>query len=112
MTSVFGTPPSRAVVDVLARQSNGNPFLALQVLHALADADVGPELHDLLGGRIDSAGRDKALALVRSTDGVPRAIACGRALADKAATHLEPLPEGPVRDALATLGHRLLDTVE
>lgn len=40
VTSVFGTPPSRTVLDVLARQSNGNPFLALQVLHALADADA------------------------------------------------------------------------
>jgi DNA-binding CsgD family transcriptional regulator len=42
VSSVFGTPPHRAVVDVLARQSNGNPFLALQVLHALADAEADP----------------------------------------------------------------------
>ena len=84
----------------------------LPVLHALADAEVGPELHDLLGGPIDDAVRDKALALVRSTDGVSRAIATGRRLADEAATFLAPLPEGPVREALATLGHRLLDTVE
>jgi heptaprenyl diphosphate synthase len=83
----------------------------LPVLHALADPEAGPELHDLLGGPIDSAGRDKALTLVRSTDGVPRAIARGRELADQAAAHLAPLPEGPTRDALATLGHRLLDTV-
>ncbi len=84
----------------------------LPVLHALASADVGPELHDLLGGPIDDACRDKVLALVRSTDGVARAIACGRQLADEAAAYLEPLPQGPVLDALATLGHRLLDTVE
>jgi heptaprenyl diphosphate synthase len=84
----------------------------LPVLHALADGEVGPELHDLLGGPVDSTGRDTALALVRSTDGVARAIATGRQLADDAAAHLEPMPPGPVRDALATLGHRLLDTVE
>jgi len=84
----------------------------LPVLHALADGDVGPELHDLLGGPINSVGRDSALGLVRATDGVAQAIACGRQLADEAAGFLEPLPSGPVRDALATLGHRLLDTVE
>lgn len=84
----------------------------LPVLHALAAGDVGPELHDLLGGPIDAAGRDKALTLVRSTDGVARAIACGRQLADEAAAYLEPLPDRPLRQALATLGHRLLDTVE
>ena len=84
----------------------------LPVLHALADPHVGPELHDLLGGPIDGAGRNKALALVRSTDGVAKAIARGRQLADEAAALLDPLPEGPIREALATLGHRLLDTVE
>ena len=84
----------------------------LAVLHALADAEVGPELHDLLGGPIDSAGRDKALALIRSTDGVAEAVASGRRLADEAAAYLKPLPQGPVSDALATLGHRLLDTVD
>ncbi len=84
----------------------------LAVLHALADGEVGPELHDLLGGPIDSAGRDKALGLVRSTDAVAKAIACGRRLADEAAASLEPLPNTPVRQALATLGHRLLGAVE
>ena len=84
----------------------------LPVLHALVDPAVSPELHDLLGGPLDSAGRDAALALVRSTDGVAKAIATGRQLADEAASYLEPLPDGPTRKALATLGHRLLDTVE
>ncbi len=84
----------------------------LPVLHALADGDVGPELHDLLGGPIDSAGRDQALALVRSTGGVAKAVACGRQMVDEAAALLDPLPQGPIREALATLGHRLLDTVE
>jgi heptaprenyl diphosphate synthase len=84
----------------------------LPVLHALADGEVGPELHDLLGGPIDGATRDKALGLVRATDGVARAIATGRQLADKAAAFLEPLPLSPAREALATLGHRLLDEVE
>jgi len=84
----------------------------LPVLHALADADVGPELHDLLGGPIDSAGRDKALGLIRSTDGLAKAVAYGRQLANEAAAHLEPLPPSPFREALATLGHRLLDEVD
>ncbi|MEO5680370.1 MAG: polyprenyl synthetase family protein, partial [Acidimicrobiales bacterium] len=84
----------------------------LPVLHALADREVGPELHDLLGGPIDGATRDKALGLVRSTDGVAKAVACGRQLADEAAAYLEPLPASPARQALATLGHRLLDEVE
>ena len=84
----------------------------LAVLHALADPDVGPELHDLLGGPIDSGGRDTALGLVRSTEGIATAVACGRRLADHAAACLDPLPPSPVREALATLGHRLLDQVE
>ena len=82
------------------------------MLHALADPEVVPELHDMLGGPIDSAGRDKALGLVRSTGGVAKAVGCGRRLADRAAGFLEPLPDTPVKQALATLGHRLLDEVE
>ena len=84
----------------------------LAVLHALADAEAGPELHDLLGGPLDDAARDKALSLVRSTKGLAEAVAHGRRLADQAAECLETLPESPVRNALGSLGHRLLDTVE
>ena len=82
------------------------------VLRPLADPTSGPELADLLGGPLDAARRDAALAIVRGGDGVAAAIACGRRLADEAADALRPLPDGPVKAALGTLGHRLLDTLE
>jgi heptaprenyl diphosphate synthase len=89
----------------------GEGVYTLPVLLALTDPVAGPELVDLLGHPLDVPSRDKALTIVRSTDGVTRAIATGRLHADASASALATVPASPVRDALSVLAHRLLDRV-
>ena len=89
----------------------GEGVYTLPVLFALTDPVAGPELRDLLGHPLDVPSRDKALAIVRSTDGLSRAVDAGRVHAHAAAAALASLPSSPVRDALSVLAHRLLDRV-
>ena len=83
----------------------------LPVIYALAEPEAGARLAALLGGALEPDARDEAIAVVRSSGGVTRALASGRARAEDAAAALAPLPAGPVKEALSTLGHRLLDTL-
>ncbi len=83
----------------------------LPVIRALADHRAGPELRGLLGGPIDDAARDKALGIVRTTDGIASCLAMARGFADDAAHALAPLPPSPLAESLAGLAHQLLDDV-
>lgn len=83
----------------------------LPVLRALADAEAGSRLRELLGGPITPKARLEALSLVRGTDGVAMAMAEGRRHADAARSSLAGLPYGPVRKAMGDLGHLLLDSL-
>jgi len=81
----------------------------LPVIRALADPAAGPELTELLGGRLDELQRDEARRLVRCSAGIEAALAAGRRYADEAAGAAERVGSGPVPDAFSRLGHRLLD---
>jgi heptaprenyl diphosphate synthase len=83
----------------------------LPVLHALAEPSCGPRLRELLGGPIEPAAHDEALALIRSSGGVERSLATGRQHAAASAEALSALPPSDVRTALSTIGNGLLDTL-
>ena len=82
---------------------------SLPVIYALADAAAGPELRQLLGGPVGAPERDKARDVVRSTPAIAAARQVGLRYADRAAEAIRTLPPGPVVEAMAQLGHRLLD---
>jgi len=77
----------------------------LPVLYALRD--TGPDadrLRELLAGPIDDdAALDEALGLLRASAGMARAKETVAQYAAQARAELAALPEGPGRDALATL---------
>ena len=77
----------------------------LPVIRALSDPTLGPELRALLGKPLDQPERDKARDIVRASTGVAESVAVARRYADEAAAALAPLGA----DALASLGHSLLD---
>jgi heptaprenyl diphosphate synthase len=59
------------------------------------------ELAELLGRPLEGAEHDKALAIVRSNDGVSAALAVAGEYAEAARRDLEAVPPSAVRDALA-----------
>jgi len=69
------------------------------------------ELRDLLGKPLDPVERDKALAIVRSGDGIGAALAVARRFVDDAERACDRLGMAPVVDALRTAPAALLDTV-
>jgi heptaprenyl diphosphate synthase len=79
----------------------------LPVLRTLGVPVAGDELGALLGAPLDEPARNKARAIVRSTDSVAASLAVARRFADDAASALDGL-SGPVAEALSGLGHRLL----
>jgi heptaprenyl diphosphate synthase len=81
----------------------------LPVLHALAadGADAG-ELRSLLGGPLEPEAQARALALVRSGDGVPVAAERARGYVDDAVGALGALPRSPGAEALATGARHLV----
>lgn len=83
----------------------------LPVLRALADPETGPALAPLLGGPLDETDRNAARDLVRASPAIESAVAVARQWADQAAAALSPFPGGPVVDQLATLSHRLIDSL-
>jgi len=106
------------VLDVVAEEEElGKPagqdlvegVYTLPVIRALADAEVGLSLQDLLGRPLDPAQRDKARDLVRRAGGPEAALADARRFADEATAALRPLDPSPVVDGLAALGHHLLE---
>lgn len=83
----------------------------LPVIVALSQPEAGGELRDLLGKPLDTPERDKAREIVKATDGIAAARRVAGRYADEAAKAAAAFPAGPVTDALAQLGHRLLDDV-
>lgn len=83
----------------------------LPVLRALASPSVGDELRSLLGGPVDEPARDKARALVRSSEGVAQAKQVAWAYAAEAAEAVALLPQSDEREALAKLGFALVDAL-
>lgn len=98
----LGKPPGQDLVEGIYN---------LPVINALADADAGPELRQLLGRPLDSPERDKAREMVRGTDGIAAALQVAGEYADRAAEAVEALPPGPASKAMANLGHHLLSDV-
>jgi heptaprenyl diphosphate synthase len=83
----------------------------LPVIHVLADAAAGPRLRELLGGPIEPAAHEEALAIIRGSDGVAAALAQGRSLAAESRAALACLPDSVVKSALSSLGDGLLDSL-
>ena len=81
----------------------------LPVIVALGEPEAGDELRALLGKPLDTPERDKARGIVRSTDAIAVAYAVATGYADQAAQSAAAFPPGPVSDAMADLGHRLLE---
>jgi heptaprenyl diphosphate synthase len=87
----------------------------LPVLSALALPMVGDELRDLLGRPLDGPARDKVRDLIVGTSAVATSVAEARRWADRCAQALDPLRTvgGPEAvDAVAGLGHRLIDRLD
>jgi heptaprenyl diphosphate synthase len=70
----------------------------------------GDELHDILGKPLEPVERDKALAIVRSDDGIKSAIATGEVYAEHARRALDGFDGNPVVDALRIAPSALLQT--
>lgn len=83
----------------------------LPVLNALAELDTGPELRALLGRPLGDPEREKARAIVVASDGLASAARTGRRYAEAAARATSSLCPGTITEALARLGHSLLDTI-
>lgn len=98
----LGKPPGQDLVEGVYN---------LPVIHALSDADAGPELRQLLGRPLDWPERDKARSIVRGSGGIAAAREVGLAYARRAAQAAATLPAGPAATAMARLGHQLLADV-
>jgi heptaprenyl diphosphate synthase len=84
----------------------------LPVLRTLAlDRSAADELRDLLGRPLGVVEREKALAIVRSNEGVESAIATAGEYADAAAAVCDRLPAGPACDALRAAPAALVGSV-
>jgi heptaprenyl diphosphate synthase len=82
----------------------------LPVLRTLAMGHgVGAELEGLLGGSLDAAEREKALAIVRANEGVESAAATARRYVDDAVAACEALPVGVATDVLRAAPSELLE---
>ncbi len=108
------------VLDVVATEADlGKPaghdmeegVYTLPVIIAMASGH-GEDLRALLGGPIDTASRDKALDIVRDSDGVARSIERARTFANEAAQSLDTLPDGPGVRGLRAAADYLLAQVE
>lgn len=83
----------------------------LPVLRTLAmDHGVGAELRSLLGKPLESAERDKALAIVRANEGVESAATTARRYVAEAEQACDSLPSGPATDALRAAPAALLES--
>jgi heptaprenyl diphosphate synthase len=106
------------VLDVVATNGElGKPagqdlaegVYTLPVLHALADPEIGPELAPLLGQPLGQPERDKARAMVASSEGIAATIALGRDFTARADQALDALASTELADALRALNATLLD---
>jgi heptaprenyl diphosphate synthase len=84
----------------------------LPVLRTLASpGPAADELRDLLGKPIDHVERDKALAIVRSNDGVESAVAAARQYVAAAESACADLPDSRATAAMAAAPMALLASV-
>ena len=109
------------ILDIVATDEQlgkpaGNDLLegvyTLPVIRALSDPDVGDELRDLLGHRIDEKTRDRACELIRSTNGVAEAREVAQLWASRAQAKLEKLPDTLATESLRTAADQLLDRID
>lgn len=75
----------------------------LPTLHALADANVGDELRELLGRPLEGDERERARKLVVATDGVERTVAVAHGIVADASDSLAALPSEGLRRAFRAL---------
>ena len=106
---VLDVAASDAALGKPAGQDLVEGVYTLPVLRALGDPSVGPELLGLLGRPLQPEERDKARTMVRSTDALESSLATAREYADQAGAAIRGVGQGPVVDAMAQLGHRILD---
>jgi len=84
----------------------------LPVLRTLAAGGTpAEELLDLLGAPLDTAGRDKALGIVRGSDGIASALTTAHDYAVAAAAVCDRMPDSAATDALRTAPSALVATV-
>jgi heptaprenyl diphosphate synthase len=84
----------------------------LPVLRALGEGGAASEeLRDLLGHPLDAAERDKALAIVRTGEGIQSALTTARRFVDEARDACDQLGEGAVVEALRDAPGALLSSV-
>ncbi len=108
------------VLDLVATEADlGKPaghdleegVYTLPVILTLA-SDRGSELRDLLGGPLDPAARDKAIAIVRDGSGIAGTITRARGFADAGRAALDVLPGSPGVTGLSAAADYLLSSVE
>ncbi len=83
----------------------------LPVLRALADDRLGGELRNLLGRRLDTAGRDRAREIVAASSGIAEAEEVAQRYAVEAAEMAGSLGPGEIPEALARLGSALIEAL-
>ena len=107
------------VIDIVATSEHaGKPtghdalegVYTLPVLYAL-EGDTGGSLRALLGGDITSTEATDVIDRVRSSDGVPRALALAGHHVDEAIAALDLLPGNAITAALADTARATLDQV-
>jgi heptaprenyl diphosphate synthase len=84
----------------------------LPVLRTLALGNAASvELADLLGSPLDAAAQEKALAIVRSNDGLASAVDTAREYVERAQACCADFPDSDATEALRAAPQALLDSV-
>ena len=106
------------ILDVIATDNElGKPagqdiaegIYNLPTIFALRDANVGDELHGVLGAILDDEDRERARKLVVATDGIERTIAAAQTYLAQAHVALASLPSAQLRSGFASLIESLLE---
>ena len=106
------------ILDVIATDNElGKPagqdlaegIYNLPTIFALRDANVGAELHGVLGAILDDEDRERARKLVVATDGIERTIAAAQTYLAQAHVALASLPSAQLRSGFASLIESLLE---
>ena len=106
------------ILDVIATDNElGKPagqdlaegIYNLPTIFALRDANVGDELHGVLGAILDDEDRERARKLVVATDGIERTIAAAQTYLAQAHVALASLPSAQLRAGFASLIESLLE---
>ncbi len=84
----------------------------LPVIRAMADAEVGTQLQQLLGRPIDTTARDEARELVKASGALKSAHADARRYADQANDSLRSFADTAGGSALKAAADHLVDKVE